>query len=134
MFVMKDNLFYKLFNGRVIIYLLVMIILLFIAAAIKDVYRQRDLRGSLKSINQELSNLEKEKGDLNNLLNYVNSNDFVEETARTKLNMRKPGEKVIILSNTAEVQDLMPMRDNSSTTSEPQRTNYQKWVAYFFEH
>ncbi|PIZ99750.1 MAG: hypothetical protein COX77_00730 [Candidatus Komeilibacteria bacterium CG_4_10_14_0_2_um_filter_37_10] len=129
---MKNNLFYKLFNSKVIIYLLAIIIILFIAVAIKDIYRQRDLRGNLKNINQQLADLAQEKNDLANLLNYVQSNDFVEEEARTKLNMRKPGEKVIIISNTAQVKELLPTPLTVIDPSEQDGKNWQRWLDYFF--
>jgi len=83
-------------------------------------------------INQEISHLEEQLGDLQSktenmqkLITYLETDEYIEKEARLKLNLSKPGEKQINLSNIQEGEDGAEEKDYSS--------NITKWFKYFFE-
>src|SRR3989344_1825550 len=58
-----------------------------------------------KEVNREMADLQKQASDLKQknlelaqLINYLNSNAYIEEKARTDLGLKKEGEKTIIIS------------------------------------
>ena len=77
---------------------------------------------------QELQNLQHKRIQSMDILRYVMSNDFVEEKARTELNMKKPGEHVVIIqdADTGTVSSSTPNHSSGQTASNP-----LKWWYYF---
>jgi cell division protein FtsB len=78
--------------------------------------------------NQKIQNLEAEKSKLNERLSYINSEDFVEKEARTKLNMKKEGEQVFVVNNGSD-------SFNSSSENEKKqekKSNFSKWMEVIF--
>lgn len=78
--------------------------------------------------NQKIQSLENEKTKLNEKLSYINSNDFVEKEARTKLNMKKEGEQVFVVNNGSTSN----YSDDSSTKKQEKKTVLQKWMEVIF--
>ncbi len=110
------------------------IIVFFLFSAVKDYYSQEDLREDIDTLESQISSLETEQYDLANTLSQVQSEDFVETEARTRLNLRKPGENVIIVSSDEDVQKL---NDKGRETGikellEDKDSNTLKWWEYFF--
>lgn len=82
----------------------------------------------IEDLESQISQLETKKLESIGLLEYVLSDDFVEEKARTELNLRKPGENVIIISDSVS-------SDVAAATREPPTRQYIpnpiKWWYYF---
>ncbi|MBU1203050.1 septum formation initiator family protein [Patescibacteria group bacterium] len=82
-------------------------------------------------INKEINNLERQLGDLQDktekmeqLISYLQTDEYIEKEARLKLNLSKPGEKQINLANPDEKSIVYQEEDNT--------TNVGKWFNYFF--
>jgi len=91
-------------------------------------YQDYRLRAEIKSLQEQAKQMEKKKFESIELLKYVSSPEFVEETARTELNMKKPGENVLVVTDTAsqkivpgalEAEKIIPLNNPS------------KWWYYF---
>jgi len=81
----------------------------------------------IKMIEERVVKLEEEKRKLSSKQKYYQSPEFIEEEARNKLNMAKPGETVVILpSNINELMNY-PKRQ-----LDPQLPNWKKWWNLFF--
>lgn len=78
--------------------------------------------------NQKIESLENEKKRLNEKLTFVNSNDFVEKEARTKLNMKKENEQIYIVNNGSEVQN----SKDTETKKPEKKSNFSKWMDVIF--
>lgn len=84
----------------------------------------------------EIEQLEGRKLELAELLNRLDSPDALDKEARTRLGLKKPGERVIILrgfdgaSSTWTDQGVMMAPAPSSTTET--RSNPVLWFDYFF--
>ncbi|KKQ27413.1 MAG: hypothetical protein US42_C0009G0003 [Candidatus Magasanikbacteria bacterium GW2011_GWC2_37_14] len=91
-------------------------------------YQDYRLRNEIKSLQEQAKQLEKKRFESVEFLKYVSSPSFVEETARTELNMKKPGENVLIVTDTA------PQKTITSSTTEEKvilLNNPIKWWYYF---
>jgi len=109
-------------------------VVFFCYASIRDYYNQDDLREDIDKLDQQIDSLKVEQTDLQDTLQYVQSDDFIEIEARTKLNLRKPGEKIIIVSNSEEIAGLTKSEQiGIRSLLEPTESNYQHWWQYFFE-
>ena len=83
-------------------------------------------------MHNKILGLKDEKKNLEDKFQIINSDDFVEKEARTKLNMKKEGLDVYIFpSNEApKSQEISYVEGNSSNLNKT--SNFQKWMELLF--
>lgn len=113
-----------------LLYILILIISLFIinnlVRSIYNLWQKSDL------VNDAKVRLQKEKNEqekLKDQLARVKRSDFVEEEARNKLFMVKPGEKVVLLDE-GQVRE----EEKGSQTTQKTVPVWQQWWNTFFAH
>ena len=98
----------------------------------RSYYEQNKIRQEIMHLQEETKQLESKKLETIALLQYVHSPTFIEEKARTELNLIKPGEQVSIIKNprknSADRQNIAVMVPSSRSS------NPEKWFNYFFGH
>lgn len=87
----------RFFNSRAFLVVIFVAGILVLVGYGRAYYRDYKIRHEIVSLQQEVRRLEKKKLETLSILNYVSSPDFVEEKARLELNMRKPGEQVLVI-------------------------------------
>lgn len=93
----------------------------------RDISRLLKSGEQVKQAEEKVLQLEQEQQGLQQKQEYYLSDEFVEEEARNKLNMARPGETIVILPpNLAEVLG----RQAKETV--PELPNWQKWWKLFF--
>lgn len=116
----------KIFSFLVLIFSFVLIINLF-----------RDIQGLIKAGNrlsieeQKLKETKEENERLKRQKKYYESEAFLEEQIRDKLNMAKPGEKIVFLPKELTEKELL---ESSKSANEPiirPTPNWQKWLSLF---
>jgi cell division protein FtsB len=115
--------------------LFIIIILAFIGLILfgyaRTYYRNYKVKEEIASLQSEVKQLEKKKFQSMELLNYVTSDSFVEEKARTELNLKKAGENVIVLPNLASSSHEKLQKNISQEASLQDLPNPIKWWYYF---
>lgn len=94
----------------------------------------------LEDLRQEVTSLEAEKSNLENVLEYKKSDDYIVKEARNSLNLQKPGEDVFVIpkKEIALVVDAVKSETAASESNKPKHVvvvqvpNYQKWFNLFF--
>lgn len=92
--------------------------------SIYNLWHKRDL---LSQAQNELKLAQKEHAQLQKQLAIVRSKQFVEEQARDKLFMVKPGESSVIIPQT-----LLPTSSPLKKGEEAKKPNWQQWSSLFF--
>lgn len=92
----------------------------------------------LDSLHYEVSSLKQEKADLDSIVAYKQTDQYVEEKARNDLNMIKPGEKVYVLEKiSVESGEFSPeaVRKGVATSvlgaSATDESNLSSWLKLF---
>jgi cell division protein FtsB len=80
-----------------------------------------------KSLESQISALNKKNQDLSDSLSYLGSSDFKERTARQQLNLKRDGE--VVFGFTDAPTSTPPQNRALATANMP---NYEKWIEYFF--
>ncbi len=93
-------------------------------------YQDFKIKQEIETLQQEVRGLEKKKLESMEILKYVTSQKFVEEKARTELNMKKPGEQVMIIDGLIE----QTKKQQNRAVENPGLSNYTKWWYYFTQH
>ncbi len=93
------------------------------ARSIYDLWHKQDL---LISAQKQLEKEKAENAKLKSQISYAQSNQFIEEEARNKLFMGKPGDQQVIIP-----QGLLKSKEEKKTVD--LRPNWQKWWDLFFK-
>lgn len=86
------------------------------------------LQQEVDSLDQDVQIAELQNDSLRFQQQYLRSDEYLELAAREKLGKAAPGEKVIILPETPEIDDVSP----SSATPVTEPSNFQQWMRFFF--
>jgi cell division protein FtsB len=90
----------------------------------------------MKSLENEVIDLENKKKELEESIEYKKSEEYIEEKARNDLNLIKPGESIYVISgpgseNYSERKVLSRTSDRTKKTAR-EDANWYKWYRLFF--
>lgn len=123
-------------NQKVIAVIGMLILILIAVPIINNLNRRFRINKELQELNKEINEAEKRNKDLNNLISYLESEQFIENQARTNFNLKKQGEEVVIIKgdnsiikkNSENIYDIKTSAEQKiKNTSNP-----NKWWHYFF--
>jgi cell division protein FtsB len=129
----KEKFIKRFFVSKNFLFLgLIVLGLLFFAAGKKNMER-RQIAKEVKIMEDDIARLEGKNAELGALLNYLNTEEFIEQEARLKFNLQKPGESVAILPEEKSQQE---NKNSSSSAREAEiaMSNPKKWWNYFFRN
>lgn len=93
-----------------------------------ELYMQkRDVDSEVAKLTAQSTKLSTDNKQLSELIKYMDTPEYKEREAREKLNLKRPGEEVVVLPDS----DSSGMVAGASQDSE---SNPSKWFSYFFKH
>ena len=96
----------------------------------RESYRKYQLTKELDSLRQEIETLQQSNDELASLIEFYQQQSYLEKEARLKLNLKQPGEKVVIVPE-AEAPDSNE-EEPKEEKEEAKESNWWKWWEYFF--
>jgi len=124
----KDHSVKRFFASRAFL-VIALVLAIFVAFGFARAYYQDyKVRQEIGMLQDEVKRLETKKFESVELLKYVTSDTFVEEKARTELNLKKSGEHVVFV-NDLGAATATPTEAELSERSE--LNNIAKWWYYF---
>lgn len=130
----KDNIpvYKKLVKSQVFFIILIPIFLTLLSGIGQNLYYRLKVQKDLDKLNAEIANLNKQKEDLNKLIDSYKDQSNIEKEARMKLNLKKEGENVVII-----LPQATSTNENGETISGNSQNlellpNYKQWWYYFF--
>jgi len=107
----------------------------------KQVVQKRSIEAEVGRLEQEIGKLEQSQDDLGNLLKYVQTDNFIEQEARNKLNLVKEGENLVVIpevdADSGEIANSDSPRvlgDSQPEAGQPLAGNIKLWWKYFFDN
>lgn len=97
---------------------------------IRSYYSGYKVNQEIAALERDIKTLEHKKLESMEILDYVMSSGFVEDKARTELNMKKEGENVLVFKNETAYSDRESYKDNSTGQK---ISNPLKWWYYFID-
>ena len=127
----KDNLtiYEKLVRSRIFFIVLIPIFLALLVGIFQQFYHRYQVKKDLDKLDAEIANFNKQKEDLNNLLDYYKNESNLENEARVRLNLKKEGEEVVIILPAATSTESDKISSQKDIENMP---NYKQWWHYFF--
>ncbi len=122
----SKSLWHSIYNSNIFIGILLAILILSILKVGKELARRHQINKEIRYLNQQLEDAQLNRDKLQDLISYLESDQYVEEQARSQLNLSKPGEKRVDLS-------LEPENLALQAEANDKRSNLRKWFDYFFK-
>ncbi len=139
----RKNIFIRIvFHPKMMAVLGLAILILISFPLAKAISQRYKINREIKELQEEIENINKKNTNLKNAIEYLKSDQFVEEQARLNLGLRKQGEEVIVIQNNSE-----EIPENNISGKEkiifnipglekeipPKKvSNLQRWWNYFF--
>jgi len=126
-----------LFNEKILTVFLLVIIILLSIPLYNNYHRRQSINRKISDLEAEIKQAENKDTDLQKLIKYLESDQFVEEQARLNLNMKKPGESVAVVKDSSKTGKEAGTRQIISATlpgaGVAARAGYaSSWWRYFF--
>ena len=130
----KDNLsiYKRLLKSKMFFIFLIPVSLILIFGIFQNFYHRYQVKKDLDRLNAEVFNLNKQKENLDKLLDYYKNESNLEKEARIRLNYKKKGEKVVVILPTATTSPGGDETTFSSPANDENMLNYKQWWYYFF--
>jgi len=116
------------FSSRLFVVLFFGLSLLLVFGFIRSYYRDYKVKEEIRQLETQIDALSKQKLESMEILQYVMSDDYVEEKARTELNLKKPGEGVMIVEDNNTEKEVSNEENEGSGRI---LRNPLKWWYYF---
>ena len=142
---MKETRFPGIFSSKIFLFFLLVILLILGSSLGREFYRKYRLQKEFDSLKSEIDKLENKNQDLASMLEYLNKESNLEKEARRRLNLKKPGENVVVIvppeseprpENKSSADNPSPDSKSESkiadVSGEPKNRNLSKWWNYFF--
>jgi cell division protein DivIC len=120
----------RFFSSRLFLFIMLGIALVVAVGYARAYYQDFKIKQEIKSLQEEVSSLQKKKINSLDILKYVSSSAYVEDQARIELNMKKPGESVVFVNNEKNSSKNEAV-ENSTTEGGQFVENPLKWLYYF---
>jgi len=116
------------------LFLLLLAVMWLALVLVKTFYKKHQLDSEIANLKKEIDKIDKKDQELSNLLNYFDNQNFLEKEAKEKLNMKKEGENVVIVSEVSgsPQPSAAPLAAASAPAQEQESGNLLKWWQYFF--
>ena len=102
----------------------IIILLIVIKNNMSSIFRTLEDENTAENLKEKLVSEQKKNQFLKERLFYVKTNQFVEEEAREKLSMSRPGEYIVIAPTSTPL--------NQEKIEIDTRPNWKKWLELFF--
>jgi len=123
----------KILGSKLFLFIIILALIAVVVNLGRESYRKYQLTQEIDKLKIEIQRLEGSNDQLANLMEYLKEEPYLEKEARLKLNMKKPGEKVVILTSKQQVQEPdSPINVLAEINPEEEITNYWQWWQYFF--
>jgi|GEM_PF-2491671 cell division protein FtsB len=117
----------RIISPKIMLLVAGIIILLILFALAQEMNRRLQVQREIVQLDSEVSALEKNLIEMNNLNQYFKTDDFAELMAREKLNYKATGEKVVLIPEEQEGELIKEEETYEDTQSIP-----KKWWDAFF--
>ena len=123
----KSTIYKRLLKSRIFFIFLIPIFVALLFGISQQFYYRYQVQKKINEFNAEVANYKKQREDLTKLIEYYQDPSNLENEARIRLNLKKEGEKVVIILPTATSTG-----GNQTSGSDENLPNYKKWWYYFF--
>ncbi|MFA5412977.1 MAG: septum formation initiator family protein [Patescibacteria group bacterium] len=122
----------RVLSSKLFLFLGIIVLGFLIFSFGKKFLESGEIDEEIKTTGEEIARLEEKDEELQDFLDFLNTDAFLEQEARLKFNLQKPGESVVIIPGAGGERELgenaAGMEGENKILSNP-----KKWWNYFFK-
>ncbi len=134
----------KVLSSKIFLFIVIFVLIFLLIGLVRETYRKHQLSNEINQLKENIDELEGDNQQLSDLMDYFKEDSYLEKEARIKLNLKNPGETVVVLSKdiidgvevvrkgSAETEELNNTDIDLEDSSNIEPANYWKWWEYFF--
>lgn len=130
-----------LYDQKLLSVLGLLLLVLISVPLAKNITRRHKINSEIRELQKEVQNMESKNTDLQQLIKYLESDQFAEEQARLNMGLRKEGEEVAIVKTDGTEPEKGKEESNKQVFNIPglsksqsiKISTPQKWKNYFFK-
>jgi len=133
----------KILGSRITLFFLLLGFIWLVVNVAGVYYKKYKINKEIEDLKAQIASAEKSNQQISEMIDYLGSKDFLEKEAREKLNMKKPGEEVVIIEPSPEQatssSELAPgnneikKSDSLANEAPESESNLAKWWKFFFK-
>ncbi len=106
----------------------------FSVGLVREIIGRQEVSDEITRLENEIKKTETQNAELRQFLDSWNDSSQLEEEARLKLGLQKPGEKVVIINRGQSAASHLPTANSQPLTASATReSNVTKWWNYYFK-
>ncbi|MBU0649003.1 septum formation initiator family protein [Patescibacteria group bacterium] len=121
----------KIFGLRLFLIINILVLFFVILGFGREYIRNYEIDKEIKELAQRAQGLETQHQDILNLVDKLKTDDFLEQEARLKLGLKKPGESVAIVPEQELIHELEAKSAGAAPAQEGEPSNPELWWIYF---
>ena len=130
----------KILSSRITLFFLLLGFIWLVLSVVNVYYRKYKINKEIDNLKAQIGNAERSNQQISEMIDYLDSQSFLEKEAREKLNMKKPGEEVVIiepLKDSLTTQNSQPQKEENkdilpASAVKKMESNFSKWWKFFF--
>jgi hypothetical protein len=123
-----------------IISLLLIGVIIFLGIRIFNIFRIKyDRELEKQALIKQVERIKQDTASLESIKEYISSSAYQEREAKQRLDLKKPGEEVVMITpgsitaNLSNEELISILRDPKAEKRIPAQTNPERWWAFFFD-
>ena len=137
----KKNLFKRIIFHKAAISFVGFLVIIFISIPLaKNVSKRYNINKEVVKLEEEINRLKNKNGELGDMIDYLKSDQFIDEQAKLNLNYKKAGEELVVINSkegqaikaSAEAENIYNIQGFNNRIKEKEITNPKRWQYYFF--
>jgi len=130
----KPNIIIRIFFNPKFFTLCLLVLIIAISIPIsKNISKKYQVDQEIKELKTEIAQMEASNKNLEEIIEYLESEQFAEEQARLNLGFKEPGEEVVVIDSeekNVKNKNIAPVSNNKNNN----KSNLAKWWQYFFQN
>jgi cell division protein FtsB len=127
----KNSFWKKIFCSQLFWTIILLGILIVVIIPIYNVWqKQAEITGEIEKFKLEKEKYEVDSKEWSEMITYLQSENSLEDRARTNLNLKKDGEVVVVIKKEDDANFLNNYNKNNK---EEKVSNLKKWLRYFIK-
>lgn len=128
----KTNIIVRLlFNAKTFALVLLAVVVALSIPISKNISKHYVVDQEILDLQSEINEMEASNKNFKKIIDYLESDQFVEEQARLSLGLKKPGEEVVVIKSSGIVAGASDRREEI-VQEEKDEPNHIRWWKYFF--
>lgn len=131
----REHVAQRLWKSHGFIVVLMVVLGMVATSVVREMVRRVETLSEIQKLEEEITRLEHRNTAMNQKLAYLSTSSYEEKEARKKLNLQKPGEKVLIFPRTSDNETII-LPDSDKIRYIPlgdAETNPEKWIRFYRE-